>query len=152
MPLPIQSFISSTKSTILKQYDGRFRDIFEHIYATVYMDQFNAKKIWSANGLGQCQQTTASRNMSRRHCAAFYRVTKTAVKPRMLAVFHRDNVSTQISRQMYGMQDVIFFLLLLSTINGYHKLVSDTQENETRLGRTRPTGAIMRFCTKLADR
>lgn len=36
----------STKNTILKQYDGRFRDIFAEIYAKDYKAQFEAKKIW----------------------------------------------------------------------------------------------------------
>lgn len=36
----------STKNTILKQYDGRFRDIFAEIYEKEYKSQFEAKKIW----------------------------------------------------------------------------------------------------------
>jgi len=36
----------STKNTILKAYDGRFKDIFEEVYAKSYKDQFEAKKIW----------------------------------------------------------------------------------------------------------
>ncbi|MGR8930924.1 MAG: NADP-dependent isocitrate dehydrogenase [Gammaproteobacteria bacterium] len=35
----------STKNTILKKYDGRFKDIFEAIYQTEYKDQFVAKGI-----------------------------------------------------------------------------------------------------------
>ncbi len=35
----------STKNTILKQYDGRFKDIFEAIYQAEYKDQFAAKGI-----------------------------------------------------------------------------------------------------------
>ena len=36
----------STKNTILKKYDGRFKDIFQDIYEKEYKDQFEAKKIW----------------------------------------------------------------------------------------------------------
>lgn len=35
----------STKNTILKKYDGRFKDIFEAIYQAEYKDQFAAKGI-----------------------------------------------------------------------------------------------------------
>ena len=36
----------STKNTILKRYDGRFKDIFQEIYEKEYKGQFEAKKIW----------------------------------------------------------------------------------------------------------
>lgn len=36
----------STKNTILKKYDGRFKDIFQEIYDTEYKTQFEANKIW----------------------------------------------------------------------------------------------------------
>lgn len=36
----------TTKNTILKKYDGRFKDIFEEIYQQTYKPQFEAKKIW----------------------------------------------------------------------------------------------------------
>uniref|UniRef100_A0A336K5A7 Isocitrate dehydrogenase [NADP] n=1 Tax=Culicoides sonorensis TaxID=179676 RepID=A0A336K5A7_CULSO len=36
----------STKNTILKKYDGRFKDIFEEIYNKEYKSQFEALKIW----------------------------------------------------------------------------------------------------------
>lgn len=36
----------STKNTILKKYDGRFKDIFEEIYTREYKKQFEALKIW----------------------------------------------------------------------------------------------------------
>jgi len=36
----------STKNTILKKYDGRFKDIFAEIYEKDYKKQFEAKKIW----------------------------------------------------------------------------------------------------------
>jgi isocitrate dehydrogenase len=36
----------STKNTILKKYDGRFKDIFQELYDTQYKAQFEAKKIW----------------------------------------------------------------------------------------------------------
>ncbi|KYN30802.1 Isocitrate dehydrogenase [NADP] cytoplasmic [Trachymyrmex septentrionalis] len=36
----------STKNTILKKYDGRFKDIFQEIYDKEYKEQFEAKKIW----------------------------------------------------------------------------------------------------------
>ena len=36
----------STKNTILKKYDGRFKDIFEELYESTYKEQFDAKGIW----------------------------------------------------------------------------------------------------------
>ncbi|KAK9879807.1 hypothetical protein WA026_006866 [Henosepilachna vigintioctopunctata] len=36
----------STKNTILKRYDGRFKDIFQEIYEKHYKPQFEEKKIW----------------------------------------------------------------------------------------------------------
>ena len=36
----------STKNTILKVYDGRFKDIFQEIYDKEFKEQFEAKKIW----------------------------------------------------------------------------------------------------------
>lgn len=36
----------STKNTILKVYDGRFKDIFEEIYQTEFREQFEEAKIW----------------------------------------------------------------------------------------------------------
>lgn len=36
----------STKNTILKKYDGRFKDIFEEIYEKEYASQFAEKKLW----------------------------------------------------------------------------------------------------------
>ena len=36
----------STKNTILKVYDGRFKDIFQEIYDAEFKEQFEAKKIW----------------------------------------------------------------------------------------------------------
>lgn len=36
----------STKNTILKKYDGRFKDIFQDIYDREYKDKFEAKKLW----------------------------------------------------------------------------------------------------------
>jgi isocitrate dehydrogenase len=36
----------STKNTILKKYDGRFKDIFEEIYESTYVGQFKALGIW----------------------------------------------------------------------------------------------------------
>ncbi|XP_064476853.1 isocitrate dehydrogenase [NADP] cytoplasmic-like isoform X2 [Ornithodoros turicata] len=36
----------STKNTILKKYDGRFKDIFQEIYEKEYKAQFEAKGIW----------------------------------------------------------------------------------------------------------
>lgn len=36
----------STKNTILKKYDGRFKDIFEEVYQSTYKAQFEAKGIW----------------------------------------------------------------------------------------------------------
>lgn len=36
----------STKNTILKAYDGRFKDLFQDVYEAEFKDQFEAKKIW----------------------------------------------------------------------------------------------------------
>ncbi|EXJ94836.1 isocitrate dehydrogenase [NADP], mitochondrial [Capronia coronata CBS 617.96] len=36
----------STKNTILKAYDGHFKDIFQEIYESEYRPQFEDKKIW----------------------------------------------------------------------------------------------------------
>ncbi|HUH77148.1 MAG TPA: NADP-dependent isocitrate dehydrogenase [Devosia sp.] len=36
----------STKNTILKTYDGRFKDIFQEVYDAEFKDKFEAKKIW----------------------------------------------------------------------------------------------------------
>jgi len=36
----------STKNTILKRYDGRFKDIFQEIYKNEYEEQFKANGIW----------------------------------------------------------------------------------------------------------
>eukprot|EP00795_Rhopilema_esculentum_P012829 gene12829-3568_t len=36
----------STKNTILKKYDGRFKDLFQEIYEATYKSQFEAKEIW----------------------------------------------------------------------------------------------------------
>ena len=36
----------STKNTILKKYDGRFKDVFQEIYEKEYSSQFEDKKIW----------------------------------------------------------------------------------------------------------
>ncbi|KAJ5998673.1 hypothetical protein N7451_006483 [Penicillium sp. IBT 35674x] len=36
----------STKNTILKRYDGRFKDIFQEIFDKEYKAEFDAKKIW----------------------------------------------------------------------------------------------------------
>ncbi|XP_073979259.1 isocitrate dehydrogenase [NADP] cytoplasmic [Rhodnius prolixus] len=36
----------STKNTILKKYDGRFKDIFQSIYEKSYKEKYEAKNIW----------------------------------------------------------------------------------------------------------
>jgi isocitrate dehydrogenase len=36
----------STKNTILKAYDGRFKDIFQEIYEAEFKDKFEEAKIW----------------------------------------------------------------------------------------------------------
>ena len=36
----------TTKNTILKKYDGRFKDIFQNLYDTQYKKEFEAKKLW----------------------------------------------------------------------------------------------------------
>ena len=36
----------TTKNTILKKYDGRFKDIFEKIYNEKYIRQFKDQNIW----------------------------------------------------------------------------------------------------------
>jgi isocitrate dehydrogenase len=41
-----QPLYLSTKNTILKEYDGNFKDIFEEIYVKEYKKAYEAKKIW----------------------------------------------------------------------------------------------------------
>lgn len=36
----------STKNTILKKYDGRFKDIFQDLYDNKYKPEFEKKKLW----------------------------------------------------------------------------------------------------------
>jgi len=36
----------STKNTILKRYDGRFKDIFQEIYEKTYKKEFESRKLW----------------------------------------------------------------------------------------------------------
>jgi len=36
----------STKNTILKRYDGKFKDVFEEIFQAEYKDKFDALDIW----------------------------------------------------------------------------------------------------------
>ncbi len=36
----------STKNTIMKAYDGRFKDIFQEVYENEFKDAFEEKKIW----------------------------------------------------------------------------------------------------------
>eukprot|EP01064_Diplonema_japonicum_P009801 TRINITY_DN1724_c0_g1_i1.p1 TRINITY_DN1724_c0_g1~~TRINITY_DN1724_c0_g1_i1.p1 ORF type:complete len:272 (+),score=51.34 TRINITY_DN1724_c0_g1_i1:745-1560(+) len=36
----------STKNTILKKYDGRFKDIFQEVYEKEYVQRFKDKNIW----------------------------------------------------------------------------------------------------------
>ena len=36
----------TTKNTILKKYDGKFKDIFQRIYEEKYKPEFEAKKLW----------------------------------------------------------------------------------------------------------
>jgi len=36
----------TTKNTILKKYDGRFKDIFEELYQKSYRPDFESKKLW----------------------------------------------------------------------------------------------------------
>jgi len=36
----------STKNTILKAYDGRFKDIFQEVFEAEFKEKFEAKKIW----------------------------------------------------------------------------------------------------------
>lgn len=36
----------STKNTIMKKYDGRFKDIFEEIYQKNYLAEFKKRNIW----------------------------------------------------------------------------------------------------------
>lgn len=36
----------STKNTILKRYDGRFKDIFAEVFEETYKKQFDDAKIW----------------------------------------------------------------------------------------------------------
>lgn len=40
------NLFSTTKNTILKKYDGRFKDIFEEMYEAKYKKEFDAAGIW----------------------------------------------------------------------------------------------------------
>ncbi|EGV62659.1 NADP-dependent isocitrate dehydrogenase [Yamadazyma tenuis] len=40
------NLFSSTKNTILKRYDGKFKDIFEGLYASKYQAEFEKNGIW----------------------------------------------------------------------------------------------------------
>lgn len=40
------NLFSSTKNTILKRYDGKFKDIFENLYETKYKAEFEKNGIW----------------------------------------------------------------------------------------------------------
>lgn len=40
------NLFSSTKNTILKRYDGRFKDIFEGLYESKYKEEFEKNGIW----------------------------------------------------------------------------------------------------------
>jgi len=41
----------STKNTILKAYDGRFKDLFAEVYAAEFAERFKAAKLWYAHRL-----------------------------------------------------------------------------------------------------
>jgi isocitrate dehydrogenase len=41
-----QPLYLTTKNTILKKYDGQFKDIFQAIYEEQYKKDFEANKIW----------------------------------------------------------------------------------------------------------
>lgn len=55
----------STKNTILKAYDGRFKDIFEEIYQKHYIKEFKAKGIWYEHRLidGSCHTLSRYRRL-----------------------------------------------------------------------------------------
>lgn len=36
----------TTKNTILKKYDGRFKDIFQNLYETIYRKDFESRQLW----------------------------------------------------------------------------------------------------------
>ncbi|XP_039055326.1 cytosolic isocitrate dehydrogenase [NADP]-like [Hibiscus syriacus] len=36
----------STKNTIMKSYDGRFKDIFQEVYETQWKSKFEAESVW----------------------------------------------------------------------------------------------------------
>jgi isocitrate dehydrogenase len=36
----------TTKNTILKKYDGRFKDIFQGLYDSTYKKDFESRKLW----------------------------------------------------------------------------------------------------------
>ena len=41
-----QPLYLSTKNTIMKKYDGRFKDIFEEIYQKTYIAEFKKRNLW----------------------------------------------------------------------------------------------------------
>jgi NADP-dependent isocitrate dehydrogenase len=42
----LQPSLNSTKNTILKAYDGKFKDVFQEIYEAQYRKEFEAAGIW----------------------------------------------------------------------------------------------------------
>ena len=39
----------STKNTILKKYDGRFKDLFQEVYESEFKEKFKEKNIYITN-------------------------------------------------------------------------------------------------------
>jgi isocitrate dehydrogenase len=56
----------STKNTILKAYDGRFKDLFQEVYEAEFKDKFEEAKIWYEHRL--IDDMVASPEMVRRLC------------------------------------------------------------------------------------
>ena len=55
----------STKNTILKKYDGRFKDIFEEIYEKDYKAEFEKRKIWYEHRLIDGRSKGENRRLGR---------------------------------------------------------------------------------------
>ncbi|KAL4198717.1 hypothetical protein AMTRI_Chr03g47430 [Amborella trichopoda] len=57
----------STKNTILKKYDGRFKDIFQEVYEERWKDKFEKASIWYVSSDGKTLEAEAAHGTVTRH-------------------------------------------------------------------------------------
>ena len=60
----------STKNTILKAYDGRFKDIFQEVYDAEYKKEFESKKLWYEHRLIDDMVSRTTRQRPIQHLSA----------------------------------------------------------------------------------